>query len=267
MKAICAPWYRRASVLLVLCGLGGVVQSAAAEQAGWEFEVTPYLLAAGLNGTAGARGIQADVDASFSDIWDNLDIGLMGLFTAEKGPWTFGFDGIYFEVGDQASKTATGPQGQVSVSGAVEVSSSITVLQPSLMYRILDDRTRVDLLGALRYTRLSLDLDVKIAATDPPLVPPGAGLNFSGSDSWIDAVVGARVIHPISDRWSLLGYTDVGAGGSDLTYQFIAGANWTLNERLTAKAGYRYVHWDYEDGGVVWDISASGPYLGLGFAF
>ena len=265
MRAIDLKGHSRALVLVI--GLGsGAMQSATADQAGWNFEVTPYLFASGLNGTAGARGIQADVDASFSDIWDNLDLGLMGLLTAEKGPWTFGFEGIYFEVGNQASKTATGPQGQVSASGTVDVSSSVTVLQPSVMYRILDDRTQVDLVGALRYTRLSLDLDIKVA-TDPPLVPPGAGFNFSGSDDWIDAVVGAKVIHPVSDRWSLLGYADVGAGGSDLTYQLVAGANWALNDRLTAKAGYRYVYWDYEDDGVVWDISASGPYLGLGFAF
>lgn len=266
MRANPLAWHN--PVLVLVFGLGsGALQSATADQAGWNFEVTPYFFAAGLDGTAGVKGLQADVDASFSDIWDNLDLGLMGLFTAERGPWTFGFEGIYFEVGNQASKTATGPQGQVSVSGAVDVSSSVTVLQPSVMYRILNDRTRVDLVGALRYTRLSLDLDVKIAATDPPLVPPGAGFNFSGSDNWTDAVVGAKVIHPISDRWSLLGYADVGAGGSDLTYQIVAGVNWTLNDRLTAKAGYRYVYWDYEDDGVVWDISASGPYLGLGIAF
>lgn len=265
LRAIRMPWYRRAVVLL-LCGLGGAVQSAAAEQGGWDFEVTPYFFAAGLNGTAGARGIEADVDASFSDMWDNLDAGLMGLFLARRGPWTLGFEGIYFKVADQASKTVTGPFGQVSVKGALDVSASVTVLQPSLWYRVRDNRTTVDLGAGLRYTSLDLDLDVKIS-TEPGIVFPGGGASFSGSESWIDLVVGASVIHPISDRWSLLGYADLGGGGSSLTYQIVAGANWTLNDRLTAKAGYRYVYWDYEDDGTVWDISASGPYLGLGIAF
>ena len=266
MKAIYAPWYRRASVLLVLCGFGGAVQSAAAEQAGWEFEVTPYLFSEGLSGTVGARGIEADVDASFSDIWDNLDLGLMGLFEARKGPWIVTFDALYFEVSDQASKTVTGPFGQVTVKGALEVTSSVTVLQPSLWHRVLDERTTVDLGAGLRYTRLSLDLDVKIA-TDPGIVFPGGGASFSGSESWIDLVVGARVSHPISDRWTLTGYADLGGGGSSQTYQIVAGADWALNDRFTARAGYRYAYWDYEDDGTVWDISASGPYLGLGIAF
>jgi opacity protein-like surface antigen len=265
MRAIRTRWNCRTAVLLF--GLvGGGMQSAAAEQNGWNFEVTPYFFAAGLDGTAGARGIEADVDASFSDIWDNLDIGLMGLFLARRGPWTLTFDGVYFKVADQRSKTVTGPFGQVSVKGALDVSASVTVLQPSLWYRVRDDRTKVDLGTGLRYTRLDLDLDVKIA-TDPGIVFPGGGASFSGSESWVDLVVGAQVTHPISDRWSLTGYADLGGGGSSLTYQVLAGANWTLNDRFTAKAGYRYVYWDYEDDGVVWDISASGPYLGLGIAF
>jgi hypothetical protein len=265
MSAIRIARYRRAVVLS--CGLGcGVVQSAAADQSAWNFEFTPYFLAAGLDGTAGARGIEADVDASFSDIWDNLDAGLMGLFLARRGPWTLGFEGIYFKVSDQASKTVTGPFGQVSVKGALDVSTSVTVLQPSLWYRVLDDRTTVDLGAGLRYTDLDLDLDVKIS-TDPGIVFPGAGASFSGSESWIDLVVGASVVHPISNRWSLIGYADLGGGGSSTTYQIVAGANWTLNDRFTAKAGYRHVYWDYDDDGTVWDMSASGPYLGLGIAF
>jgi hypothetical protein len=184
MRAMHIRWYSRAVVLL-LCGLGGAVQSAAAEQNGWNFEVTPYFFAAGLDGTAGARGIEADVDASFSDIWDNLDIGLMGLFLARRGPWTLTFDGVYFKVADQRSKTVTGPFGQVSVKGALDVSASVTVLQPSLWYRVLDDRTKVDLGTGLRYTRLDLDLDVKIS-TDPGIVFPGGGASFSGSENWID---------------------------------------------------------------------------------
>ena len=258
-------WYRYPAALpLGLIVAGG--QSTAAEQGGWTFEVTPYLFAAGLNGTAGARGIEADVDASFSDIWDNLDIGLMGLFEARNGPWIVTFDALYFEVSDQASKTVTGPFGQVTVKGALDVSSSVTVLQPSLWYRVLDERTKVDLGAGLRYTRVSLDLDVKIA-TVPGIVFPDGRRSFSGSESWMDLVVGARVKHPISDRWSLTGYADLGGGGSSQTYQLVAGADWALNDRFTARAGYRYAYWDYEDGGTVWDMSASGPYLGLGITF
>ena len=96
---------------------------------------------------------------------------------------------------------------------------------------------------------------------------PGGTRSASGSESWTDAVVGALVNHPVADNVSLVGYADVGGGGSDLTYQVIAGANWEFNKGYTAKFGYRLLDWDYEEDGTVWDMTASGPYLGLGIRF
>jgi hypothetical protein len=151
----------------------------------------------------------------------------MALFLARRGPWTLTFDGVYFKVADQRSKTVTGPFGQVSVKGALDASASVTVLQPFRWYRVRDDRTTVDLGAGLRYTNLDLDVDVKIA-TDPGIVFPGGGVSFSGSESWVDLVVGAQLTHPISDRWSLMVYADLGGGGSSTTYHVLAGANWTL---------------------------------------
>ena len=45
----------------------------------WQFEITPYLFAAGMNGTLGARGVESDLDMSFNDIWDRLDKAFMML--------------------------------------------------------------------------------------------------------------------------------------------------------------------------------------------
>ena len=101
----------------------------------------------------------------------------------------------------------------------------------------------------------------------PELGFPGGAFSAGEDESWWDAVIGARVVHPLSSQWSLVGYADVGGGESDLTYQASLGAIWSLNERFTVKGGYRYLSWDYEDGGTVWDMEVSGPYLGLGIAF
>lgn len=256
----------RPAAVLILGLLGFGAQSAMAEQSGWSYEFTPYLFASALNGEAGTRGVVVDVDESFSDIWSNLDIGFMALFEARKGRWGMTFDGAYFKVEDQPTKSVTGPGGQVTITGAVDASFSVTVAQPTLWYRVVDSGTTVDVGGSLRYTRLSLDLDVRIE-TEPGIVFPGGGRRLSGSDSWVDAVVSARVIHPIAERWSLMAYGDIGGGGADLTYQLVGGVNWALSERFTVKAGYRYAYWDYEDGGNVWDIAASGAFLGLGIKF
>ena len=80
----------------------------------WQYEVTPYLLAAGMNGDIGIHHHTTDLDVSFSDIWDDLDAGFMGLFTAHKGRWLLGLEGVYMKLEGDTSKAVTGPLGVVS---------------------------------------------------------------------------------------------------------------------------------------------------------
>ncbi|MCB1859229.1 MAG: hypothetical protein KDI63_13190 [Gammaproteobacteria bacterium] len=230
----------------------------------WQFEVTPYLLAAGMDGTAGVRDHTADVDMSFSDIWNDLEGAFMALFTAQKGPWTLGLEGVYMKLEDDKIRTVTGPGGLISINGELDVTAKLYVFQGTVGYRVLDDTTLVDVLGALRYTKLDLDAKVDVAFA-PPIFSGSAGAD--GSESWTDFAVGARVVHPLSDKVSLLGYADVGAGGSDLTYQLVGGINWEFRKDFVAKLGYRYLSWDYEENGNTWDIAVAGPYLGLGIRF
>lgn len=232
----------------------------------WQFEITPYLLAAGLNGQVGIHGVTADLDMPFSDIWDTLDSAFMALFTAQKGRWSYGFEGVYFKIADQGSTSVSGPFGNVNVDGALKVTTSVNIYQGSVGYRVMDKKTMVDLIGALRYTQVKADMNVT-KTTTPGIVFPGGASSASGSEDWTDAVVGVRVLHPVSKKFSLLGYADVGTGGSDLTYQLIAGLNWEFVEDITAKVGYRLLDWDYKNGGTVWDMQASGMYLGVGFRF
>ena len=251
--------------VLVLSCAGFAAFSHAAD-GGWQFEITPYLMAAGLDGTVGAQGVTAEMDVSFSDIWDNLDAGFMGLFTARRGPWMFGLEAVYMKIEDEAAKSVTGPFGQVTASGALNVTSSLYVYQASVGFRVLDNAVKIDLIGGVRYTSLDLDLRTQ-RVTDPRIVFPGGTTTAVGLESWTDLVAGASAVVPMNDQWDLVGYADIGAGGSNLTYQVIAGANWKFSDTFSAKFGYRVLAWDYEDGGTVWDISASGPYLGLGVRF
>jgi len=258
---------RKTAILSAMClGLGFSQNSSAVEADAWQYEVTPYFLAAGLDGDVGIRGVTTDVDMSFSDVWDKFDAGFMGLLSARKGPWMYSLEGVYFKLEDQGSKSVTGPFGHVTVNGALDLTTKMYIYQGTVGYRVLDDTTSVDLIGGLRYTKLDVDMDVTITTT-PGIVFPGGARSATGSESWTDAVVGALVLHPLNDQWSLLGYADVGGGGSDSTYQFILGANWEFAKDYTAKVGYRQLSWDYEEDGRVWDMTASGPYLGLGIRF
>lgn len=241
---------------------------ALAEPAGsdqWQFEVTPYLFASGLKGTVGARGVTTDVDVGFSDIVDVLDFGIAGLFEARKGRWTFALDGSYMKISAGGNRSFQGPLGFVN-NAALDVGFTQQSYAPYVGYRVLDERTKVDLIGGARYTSLESDLTLGLSTGDP-LLPDGSR-SVSGSVSWWDPIIGVQVSTPIADKWSFVGYADVGVGGeSDSTYQLQALLKWQFGETYSAKFGYRYLVQDYRKDGLVWDLKFSGPYIGLGIAF
>jgi hypothetical protein len=63
------------AVLVVVAGLvialGSVSPSAAEQSDGWDYRVTLYMLGAAQSGPTTIRGMDTDIDMSFSDIWSN----------------------------------------------------------------------------------------------------------------------------------------------------------------------------------------------------
>jgi opacity protein-like surface antigen len=234
--------------------------------AAWSYEATPYLHAAGLDGTIGAGRVRAHTDISFSDVLSHLDIALQGQFLARKGPLSLGLDAEYIRLSDDGSRSVTGPEGRATVQGKLDATSTLSILQGTIGYRVLDGQTKVDLVGGLRATGLDadLDLDGSLSVGDAVF---GKSRSLSGSREWVDIVGGARISHTISDQVTLSGYVDVGGGGSNLTWQALVGLNWQVAKDYTVKLGYRELSWDYSSGGVVWDMKLHGPYVGLGIRF
>ena len=66
--------------------------------------VVPYLMAAGLNGTVGARGFDTNINASVSDVLSHLEFGAMGIVAARKGAWVIGADVVYVELSATAER-------------------------------------------------------------------------------------------------------------------------------------------------------------------
>jgi outer membrane receptor protein involved in Fe transport len=231
----------------------------------WEFELTPYLFAAGLSGTTGTQGVQADVSMGFDDILARLEAGLMGTFEARRGRWGVLFDGLYFRLGDERANSWRGPLGIGSATGALDVTTTMQMVQLAAAYRV-GERFPLDLIAGARYTKIDADLDLVVTTGG---LLPGGTRSLSSSESWWDPVAGVRALLPLSERWSVLLYGDIGGFGvgSDLTYQAIAGVNWQFSKHVSAKAGYRYLYQDFEKNGFVWDMAAQGPYLGVGIKF
>jgi hypothetical protein len=67
---------------------------------GWRLNFTPFLWAASVDGTLAARGIEVDVEASFTDILKNIDFAMMGRMEARKGRWLLFTEGLYLKGSD-----------------------------------------------------------------------------------------------------------------------------------------------------------------------
>lgn len=257
------------SVFLVACALAepAIAQTEAGNSTeSWQFEFTPYIFGASLNGVLGIAPVTADVDMGFDDILENLDSGFMAMFEAHKGAWSFAVDGVYFKIKDERANSWQGPLDKFGTS-QLDVTVTEQVYQLTTAYRVLDEKTKVDVLGVARYTSLDTKLNLAVE-TGLKMLPDGSN-HINGSKNWWDPAVGARVFMPLSEAWTLVGYTDIGGFGigSDLTYQLLAGVNWAFTENVTAKAGYRYLYQDFEDDGFTWDMTSDGAYLGVGFQF
>ena len=72
----------------------------------WELSVTPYLWATALKGDVGLGRTEADVDASFNDILDNLNGALMLEAELRKGRFGLISDTVYANLEDDAADRA-----------------------------------------------------------------------------------------------------------------------------------------------------------------
>lgn len=218
---------------------------------GWKNYLTLYGLGAGLDGDVTVRGIDADVDVSFSDILENLEFGAMLAYRGETEDWYVSFDAVYMALG--ANKTTS--------NFAADVDVDEFVLETDVGLRI---SPKFEAFVGTRFW--SLETKVEITG-------PGPGQSGEADENWVDPLIGARYIHPLGEAWKLVLRGDVGGFGvgSDFTWQAIARVDWQFSESLALNVGYRYLDVDYADGSgsdeFRYDVATSGPAVGLTFGF
>jgi opacity protein-like surface antigen len=169
------------------------------------------------------------------------------------------------KVSDSATARRTGP-GPIgaTLSANADLKLRQTMLAGAVMYRAVDGRSPVDVIGGLRYNKI----DVK-ANIDASLFALSGSVDRRGDKDWVDPYIGVRVQHPVSGRWSLVGYADVGGFGvgSDFAYQAAIGLNYAVSKSATAKFGYRHLNVDYDKGDFAYDMKLDGVYIGVGLRF
>lgn len=182
----------------------------------------------------------------------------MGAFEARKDRWALLLDAVYLKLSDKGG--VTGPLGFSSIDGQAEVTQQLYALAGA--YRVTEGTRAVDVVGGLRYNSVKWDVNITASV---PVVPVGAR-RFAETKRWVDPYLGVRLRQPMSERWSLGAYADVGGFGlgSGLSWQAIVGADYAFTPRVSGKIGYRHVYNDYDDDGFTFDVASSGIYAGVG---
>lgn len=251
VSAACNP-ARRALVFPALLAAGLMVSVPAQAQDAWRGQVTLYGWGAGIGGdfTPFTGAPTLSFDKSLSEVLEDLDAAFFVTGLATNGDWVVFGDVSY----SASSKSGLVPPG-APASGEV-TQTSLTLAAGR---RFVDDgRTTVDFLAGARAWSLEGEVSV-----------PAAGVSLAPEKTFVDPVVAVRVNHRIAERWTVLGYLDVGGFGvgSDLTYQVAVTANYQVTDNLYLSGGYRHLYLDYSDGGTSFDGAMSGPLVGVTWRF
>lgn len=213
--------------LILGIGLSVSAEEASDQKSGWEFAVTPYMWGLSLSGNTTVQGQKSDVDSSFKDIWDELNIASMVAIEGHKGRWGFYGDLIYANLGKETKAAGIRIDPNINVMWATAAGS----------YRLgtwgLSDKTvkatpsvTVNAFAGARYTYLDISLDLKGIA------------DAEGDKQWLEPIVGTRAIFDLTNQWAISLEGSIGGFGigSDIAWN-----TWAL-------IGYRF---DFFQGGRV----------------
>ncbi len=242
------------SVIAILCIATAPAQAAEP----WQFQIAPYVWVAGLDGdVATLPGVPAaSVDASFTDILENLDFAFMIAGEAHNG--RFGFFGDIFYVDVEATGSVPG-----SLYSSARLESQTLFATAAGFWRPWsDERASLDVMAGARFWSVDTELAL------------GAGIlaakTVSHKEDWVDPLIGLKARGTLGgDRFFqslnvLFGGFDV---GSDLMWDVNINLGYQWTDGFSTSIGYRYLAVDYSDSGFLYDVVQQGPTLALIWRF
>lgn len=188
----------------------------------WDWQVTPYLWAAGIDGDVAIGPFGRGMEMDFSDLVDLL--AGAALIRAEGGNADHGvlIDLVWLDL-EPEDELAT-------VGGVTEAKFESTTLELSYLRKLAS----LDIEFGLRYWDLEFELD-------PALLPA-----ISRGDDWVDGFIGVRLIRNLGERWVWQTRLNAGAGGSDSTFGFETHFARELESGNRVVFGFKALGFDYD---------------------
>jgi hypothetical protein len=247
----------------------------------WKFSITPYLWLPNINGTLkytippGAQG-SPEVETGPNDYLQNLQALVLLSGEVRRDRWSMFADIIYLGFEKENSTVKAIDFGGSLVSSSLNLATSSWLRGTNVTlgagYAVRTGKASpVDVFGGLRYFDLSAGTDWQLTATVSG--PTGTGQTFPASGSiststpLLDGIIGVKGRYRLGEsRWSVPYYLDIGAGSSQLTYQWLLGIAYSFGWGDVTFA-YRDLYFDQQDDKFVQDLCFSGPALGATFRF
>ena len=158
------------------------------------------------------------------------------------------------------------PLDQQHVTGLqADVDVSVAFGTVAVAYELpLEQSFTVDGYVGARWWHVSSGADVQVQTAGPGAPGP---FQASLTESWVNAVVGARWRYDINDRFRLAALADVGGGQASIDWSAFAGLTWFAHPNVGLTAGYRFNGVDYSNNGFVYDFKQNGLLLGLNLRY
>ncbi|MDO6523692.1 hypothetical protein Q8W37_18485 [Shimia thalassica] len=246
--------YVGALVLPLLMSTSALAQSAGGD---WSYKIAPYFWGTGLSGTIATSPAlpPADVDASFGDIWDNLDFAAMVVGHANNGRFGFTGDLQYFKLGN--SGPTPGP-----AFSSVDVAITNKIYSLNAEY-LLKTSSTSEVWGSIGARYWSVDAGLNFSAGTSPAA------SARSKNTWVDPMIGVRGRTELSGDLYLVGWAYAGGFGvgSDSSFDLFGALGYQFTPTTSGIIGYRWLSVDREDGSFQYDVEMEGLMAGVSFNF
>jgi hypothetical protein len=218
----------------------------------WHVNTNVYLWFAGMHGTVGAKGFDASVHASASDVLSKFNIGFMDATEFQKKRFVIPLDIMWVKLSDDKAIPFL-------PNYAVKAKVTQTIFTPKVGYVLLDHE-KLNIQGnvGIRYWHLGTTLE---------LSPQITGRNLYSASNWVDVIAGSRITVPLSPKAFVTILGDAGAGGANLDYQVAGLISYKIKPKWQLFGGWRYLDVDYQTSSAVNDVVQSGLLLGVTYVF
>lgn len=240
---------------LAALALGCSAGSVSAAEGEWDWSIALYAWMAGLDAKMSVNGNQVgELDMSFSDILDDLDMTLMLHGEGFRDQWGFFADYLYLDMSDKGTRDLA----------TVDWGITNTIFDLAGVYRPSGNFEGFEAFAGLRYFSMDVKLDVTIGEDTR---------RTRVDEDYTDFMVGGRYTGRINENWFYRLRADASGGDTDGTWGLSGLAGYQFGKDLDKSVifGYRHLEIKLEDDQgpltVGTDLAMSGPFVAFNFAF